>query len=1400
MSGLNLGVIRGYLAITGMQEARSGLASTQESLDLTGAAAKRTGVAVGATEKALAASGKTATVAASGSAKLRAAQLSQLAAQERLTTLVDTGNASLARLASAEAAVIRANERVKASTPAASIKATASAATAAESRMAAMNERFVGFLETAGKLGLALGGFEIAREAVEFVKAGKDLTDSLNQVQAASRATDAQMVAVRATAIRLGKDLTVPRATAVDAADAILDLVKAGIQLPRALQAVRPALLLSAATGATMADTAKVLGDTMDLFSLKGSQAAHTADILAASTFGASHDLMGLFDELKQAAPTAQALNIGLDDTVAALTLLAKHGISLSQGGAGLKTMLTNLTKDVPKARQALADLGVTAFDTQGRFVGFPSLFGQLHTAEQRFGKDSQKFVGDLNAAFGVRSQSVAALFAKEGTAAYDEVLARLKSGDLQKYANLMNRGVGAGMAQMRKEFTAAGIAVYQDLEPGLASAVDWLGTKLPGAAHEASGILGPFVHFVGGAGAEAWHLFADGAKLAGDILGPVVHIIDDIKAPLGGIGTVALAAYAGFRVLSAVPGLLETVALKVMYAKDAVVAFGVSSKSAATQFLGSSATISATADATASDVAAAGTVAKVGWAGMLGPIGAVALGIGALVTMFHHSSSASKEAAAAAKAYTDALSEGGDRTTILDSITKQLTDNNVPQLVQMLNKSLGETRFSGNEFVTAIEKGPPALDALRTKLEQYIATQKKQANLNKQTPDAYTQTLSNIQGAQRLITDLVTQHDALTKAAQRDLTDTKAFAGVSSSIDKVSASSVVGSDTAKAYAQMLGIVVDKNGIAAVSSKTLDNAIKTVSSAYAEGTQTGQEFLSELQTFSTSAGTAADRAALIGATLKAANGDALNFVAQMNAASAADHQFASDVKSAASKAKQSTGEYLAGIVNLKKGTIDYHKAAATPFIADLQAMQAGGMAAAEAEFQHARATMSGKAAADAAYKVYVSQTRGKLIDEFTRLTGNAAAAKKLADNYLGVPKKVKTLIEQEGADPVVTVLNKIGQLLANFTGQPWNITVGANVDGAISKLNTLHQVILSDSSFTVSGSGAQGRATGGGAPEGLFWVGEGGPGARPELVEKHGSNVHIYSNGQSRAIAASMGMRVPGFAGGTETFNPRSFFKSLGGTTSSENSAFMTLLSIGNREGFSKKLSTFLKDENHDLDVQIRLRNGLINRLKTDDANLVAAQKQLAQEASTVRDAVRGAFDITTAGMGPNGDKAPTFGSVFAQGKQELGTIKQFVAGIKRLSHEGLNATEVRALAEDGPAAWPEVKALLEASPKQIAAENSMQAQINAQASNLGQFIGEKFYGAQVTKDQAVVNSDRAQLKHENELVDRFGKRIAQQMEHAIKHLDNPQINVYIDGKKVATAVKTGTAKNARRS
>lgn len=597
-------VVRQFANLGGRAEqAAAGTATLDRSL---AAAAKSANAATSALSRTQATTNRAVTsardaavafiAASDGSAKLRSAELGVISAQERLNKLLVEGKAGTAQYASAQASLIRSEERlvtVRQQEAAAAEKAAAADKLTAREReaAAASNAAFLdrqsvamarytatahgaqiaqeaasaatgrwksslaGLGRTAGELGLFIGGIEIAKKAAEFIGAGKELTDALNSVQAAAQATDEEMKPVRAQVIALGKDLRVPGATAVDAAHAIDDLVRAGMTLPRAMAAARSALLLASVANTDMAFSSRVLGDALDEFQLPASKAASTANMLGAAATSTAGGLETVFDALKYAGTRARAAEIPMDDLLAAIVDLSKAGLEGTMIGTGLAMAITKLAAPSGPGAKALKDLGIEAWDATGRFKGMTYVVSSVYEARKRFGADSQRFLADLSTVFGARAANAIAAFSGKGIEGLDRFRDRLNSFDLQKAADNMNRGVGAAFRQLSKEATAAGIDIYQGLEPGLASAVMWLGQKLPAAIQTVTNIVSPLAHEVGGVLSPAWHALGIVLGIVAGALGAVGNFLEDNRAIVTGLGTAVLvlwAAMKGFTILNA--------------------------------------------------------------------------------------------------------------------------------------------------------------------------------------------------------------------------------------------------------------------------------------------------------------------------------------------------------------------------------------------------------------------------------------------------------------------------------------------------------------------------------------------------------------------------------------------------------------------------------------------------------------------------------------------------------------------------------------------------------------------------------------------------------------------------------------------------------------------------------
>lgn len=565
--------------------AAAGIDRTTRASTAAAAADEKAAAAASRHAQAVARVGATMGLLSGATQREQAAVLRAMAAQERYDALLASGTATTRQLALAQGALLTAQRSVTAAQQAAIVEQERLNAAQLRGAAAATGARgsLAGLGRTAVELGLLIGGIELVRKTAEFLGAGKELTDALNSVQAAAQATDHEMIAVRAQAIALGQDLTVPAATAVDAAEAIDDLVRAGMTLPRALASAKAALLLISVTNTDAAFSARVLGDALDEFMLPASEATNVATMLAAAATSTAGGLRTVFDALKYSGSRARAADIPLSDLLATIVDLSKAGLQGTMIGTGLAMAISKLASPSGPGAVALKDLGIEAWTAGGRFKGLANIVSQVYDARKRFGSDSERFLKDISVLFGARAANAIAAFSGKGIEGLDRFQERLESFDLQKAADQMNRGVGAGFRQLGKEATAAGIAVYQDLEPPLATAVMWLGTNLPHAVSTLAAILGPTVHLVGEGLGGAWTVVSAILAVAGGALSAVAGFLEENKALVTGVATAVLSMWAAFKLYKAAQLGILAVRLAMVGLGDRVRGMGASMAAAIT-------------------------------------------------------------------------------------------------------------------------------------------------------------------------------------------------------------------------------------------------------------------------------------------------------------------------------------------------------------------------------------------------------------------------------------------------------------------------------------------------------------------------------------------------------------------------------------------------------------------------------------------------------------------------------------------------------------------------------------------------------------------------------------------------------------------------------------------------
>lgn len=229
--------------------------------------------------------------------------------------------------------------------------------------------------------GMTAAGLAVAAFGVAAVKMAADFDQQMSTVQANTGATSAQMDQLRAAAIEAGASTVY---SASDSADAINDLGKAGMSVTDILTGgLSGALNLAASDGMAVGDAAEYMANALSMFRLKGSQASQVADTLAAGAGKAVGNVSDFGEALNNCGAQANSFGMNVQETTGVLALFAQNGTIGAEAGTQLNSMLMKLAAPSAEAANTMKELGISAYDAQGHFVGMANFAGQLQKAEK---------------------------------------------------------------------------------------------------------------------------------------------------------------------------------------------------------------------------------------------------------------------------------------------------------------------------------------------------------------------------------------------------------------------------------------------------------------------------------------------------------------------------------------------------------------------------------------------------------------------------------------------------------------------------------------------------------------------------------------------------------------------------------------------------------------------------------------------------------------------------------------------------------------------------------------------------------------------------------------------------------------------------------------------------------
>jgi TP901 family phage tail tape measure protein len=286
--------------------------------------------------------------------------------------------------------------------------------------------------------GLLAGTAALGAFGASSVQVAADFGSQMASVAAVSGATAEEMAALREAAISMGSSTVF---SASEAGAALFELAAGGMNATQSIDALPGTLALAAAGGVELASAAEITAATLNGFQMAASDAGAVADKLSTISNISAAGVLDLGESMKYIAPVAAAMGVSIDDTGAALAVLANNGIKGSQAGTALRAIMLGLAAPSSAAAEAMSRLGIEVFDAQGKMLPFPQVIGAF-----------QKGLTGLT-----QEQQAAAVATIVGREASGSLLALMAAGEgqLAEYSTQLANSGGAAEEMATKSQTA---------------------------------------------------------------------------------------------------------------------------------------------------------------------------------------------------------------------------------------------------------------------------------------------------------------------------------------------------------------------------------------------------------------------------------------------------------------------------------------------------------------------------------------------------------------------------------------------------------------------------------------------------------------------------------------------------------------------------------------------------------------------------------------------------------------------------------------------------------------------------------------------------------------------------------------------------------------------------------
>lgn len=408
--------------------------------------------------------------------------------------------------------------------------------------------------------GASLGAGALIGFAKSAVDTEKAYSTSMRTIKVATGATGAQMDKLNKQAIDLGIKTVF---SAGDAADAMLELGKAGQNAGQIMQTVPQVMNLAATEGMGLADAAGVVTSALAQFGLKARKSAVVVNALAGASNASKASVASMSEALNYGGAAAHAVGLTVQQTSGALAALAQHGQEGSVAGSALASVFNHLQPQTLKASNAMHDLGINFVNANGSFKSISQIAQILQSKLGGLSPAARK--ADISAIFGRNASSIAAVLALMNEGAKGINKYTKASSDMGAAARLSNArmgGTAGAIEQLNGSIDTAKLKLGQALAPMIIKVSNYLAQHLVPAMDDT-------ISFTKDVGKALDSTLVPPLKIVGKLALDVAKFFGGLPGPLKSVGIEAgIAALVFPRLAAGVTGATTAIKDQITYAR----------------------------------------------------------------------------------------------------------------------------------------------------------------------------------------------------------------------------------------------------------------------------------------------------------------------------------------------------------------------------------------------------------------------------------------------------------------------------------------------------------------------------------------------------------------------------------------------------------------------------------------------------------------------------------------------------------------------------------------------------------------------------------------------------------------------------------------------------------------